>query len=213
MKVTVFCSNKDHPILPNLIKWVSRMSGQSFQLNLETDLRNLVDGDLLFLVSCNQILGKEVTSKFHKVLVLHASDLPEGRGWSPYIWDILNGANKIVVTLLEASYPVDTGAIWLKKTIDLNGYELLPEIHNKLFAVELDLIEEAIISFKKIHPMPQLGMPSTPYRRRTPTDSKVDPNKTIAEQFNLLRVCDPERFPAFFDYLGHRYFLRIEREK
>ena len=34
-------------------------------------------------------------------------------------------------------------------------------------------------------------------------------DKTIKEQFNLLRVVDNEKYPAFFDYSGTRYLLKI----
>lgn len=37
-----------------------------------------------------------------------------------------------------------------------------------------------------------------------------EPNKSIAEQFNLIRVCDPNRFPAFFEYLGREFNLEIK---
>ena len=36
------------------------------------------------------------------------------------------------------------------------------------------------------------------YPRRTPKDSELDERKSIAEQFNLLRVVDNEKYPAFF---------------
>lgn len=55
------------------------------------------------------------------------------------------------------------------------------------------------------------GVGSTYFRRRTPHDSRVDPHKTIAEQFDLIRVCDPVRFPAFFEFRGNRYKLKLER--
>ena len=32
---------------------------------------------------------------------------------------------------------------------------------------------------------------------------------TLAEQVNLLRVVDEERYPAFFDYRGRRYHMAI----
>ena len=50
----------------------------------------------------------------------------------------------------------------------------------------------------------------TNYPRRTASDSRLDPEDTIAKQFNLLRVVDNERYPAFFDFLGRRYELRID---
>ena len=45
-------------------------------------------------------------------------------------------------------------------------------------------------------------------RRR---DSRLDPSRSIAEQFDLLRVADPQRFPAFFDLRGHRYLVRLKK--
>ena len=42
------------------------------------------------------------------------------------------------------------------------------------------------------------------------SDSRLDPDDTIAQQFNLLRVVDNERYPAFFELLGRRYILKIE---
>jgi methionyl-tRNA formyltransferase len=51
---------------------------------------------------------------------------------------------------------------------------------------------------------------STYYSRRIPSDSRLDPEKTITEQFNLLRVVDNERYPAFFELYGRRYLLTIE---
>ena len=34
---------------------------------------------------------------------------------------------------------------------------------------------------------------------------------SIAEQFDLLRVVDPEHYPAFFDYRGKRYIPKVEK--
>jgi methionyl-tRNA formyltransferase len=49
----------------------------------------------------------------------------------------------------------------------------------------------------------------TYYRKRIPEDSRIDPCGSIAGQFDLLRVADPERYPAFFDFRGHRYEIRL----
>ena len=54
----------------------------------------------------------------------------------------------------------------------------------------------------------QEGEPSY-YARRRPADSRLDPDKTLREQFNLLRVADPDRYPAFFELAGRRYEVRI----
>jgi hypothetical protein len=39
-----------------------------------------------------------------------------------------------------------------------------------------------------------------------------NPNRSLAEQCDLLRMVDNDRFPAFFDYRGRGYVLRIAPE-
>ena len=56
---------------------------------------------------------------------------------------------------------------------------------------------------------PQTGEASY-YRRRRPVDSQLDPERTLAEQFDLLRVVDNDRYPAFFEWRGRRYGLLIQ---
>lgn len=187
------------------------MSLKGHSVSLVFDKTNLEGGDILFLVSCSQIIRETERNRYKAALVLHASDLPKGRGWSPYVWAVLNGANQITVSLLEAEESVDSGAIWLKTSFALEGHELLPEINEKLFASELKLMTMAVEQFSQITPIKQYGDPGTYMPKRSPEDSRIDPNKTIAEQFDLLRVVDSQRYPAFFDCRGKRYVIRIEK--
>ena len=64
--------------------------------------------------------------------------------------------------------------------------------------------------FQKIKGRKQTGL-TTFYSRRGPEDSKLDINKTISEQFNLMRVCNNEKYPAFFIKDGVKYLLKIEK--
>ena len=187
------------------------MLSKGHTVALVYDKTELRGGDILFLVSCSQIIRDEERKLFKKTLVLHASDLPKGRGWSPYIWSILGGASQITVSLLEATEPVDSGAIWLKTKFPLEGHELLPEINAKLFLAELWLMTQAVEQFGAIKPIQQVGHPGAYMPKRSPAESQLDPNKTIAEQFDLLRIVDSERYPAFFDYRGKRYLIKIEK--
>lgn len=175
------------------------------------DKAALEGGDVLFLVSCSQMIREAERQKYKATLVLHASDLPKGRGWSPHIWAILGGKNQITVSLLEASEPVDSGAIWLKTRFELVGHELLLEINAKLFEAEISLMTQAVEQFASIVPEQQKGDHGPYMVKRTPMDSRLDPHKTIAEQFDLLRIVDSQRYPAFFDYRGMRYSLKIEK--
>ncbi|MDT9547571.1 MAG: hypothetical protein RI826_09585, partial [Chlorobium phaeovibrioides] len=198
-----------HPGANPLNSAESPLKGHS--VSLHYDKNELQGGDILFLVSCSQVIRDKERDLYKSTLVLHASDLPKGRGWSPYIWEVLNGGNQITVTLLEASDPVDSGMIWLKTRFTLEGHELLSEINAKIFDSELLLMDQAVDSFETINPIPQEGNPGNYMPKRSPQDSRLDPLKSIAEQFNLLRVVDSDRYPAFFDYQGKRYLIKIEK--
>ena len=49
------------------------------------------------------------------------------------------------------------------------------------------------------------------YKKRGPDDSALDVNKTIIEQFNLLRTVDNEKYPAFFIHKGKKFLVKIEK--
>lgn len=212
MKITVLCSSRAHPVYPALADWCARQ-GRQHQVALAKSVAQAQDlggGDILFLISCHEIVPPRLRALYRAALVIHASDLPRGRGWSPLVWQILEGRNDIPVTLLEAADPVDSGAIWHQTWLRFQGHELLDEINAALFAAELALMDYAVANLDSVRPRPQSGEPSY-YRRRRPEDSRLDPERGLAEQFNLLRVADPERYPAFFDHLGQRYVVRISK--
>ena len=108
---------------------------------------------------------------------------------------------------------MDTGDIWKKVTIKLNGLELFDEINNLLFEAELALIEWACENYKTCSPRKQKQCITNYRRRRVPDDSELDINESIASQFNLLRVCDPDRFPAYFYKGGQKFNVRIEKDE
>ena len=101
--------------------------------------------------------------------------------------------------------------IWLKQKFTLEGHELFEEINHKLFKTEIDLMSNFISSFNKISPIKQSTDSSNYRRKRNLEDSCLDINKSIKDQFNLLRVVDKNRYPAFFDYMGFRYIIKIEK--
>lgn len=211
MKISVLSTDPMHPVLPWLNRWAAQMRAEGHEVQVLHDRHDLVGGDLLFLVSCSQIIGDAERRKFRAALVLHASDLPEGRGLSPHVWSILGGAGRITVCLLEAADPVDSGPVWLRTAFALAGHELLPEINELLFSAELQLMTRAVREFGTLRPVAQQGAPGPYLPKRTPEHSRLDVHKTIAEQFELLRVVDNRRYPAFFDHRGKRYRILIEK--
>ena len=77
----------------------------------------------------------------------------------------------------------------------------------------LDLMDFAIENFDNIDAKPQSKeIVPTYYPKRSPKDSEISPLKSINEQFNLLRVCDKNRFPSYFYLHGKRFKILLERE-
>lgn len=210
-RITILCSSHEHPIYPKLVNWKLE-NEHNFEIELlssVTELKN--SGNILFLISCSEIVLQEHRDLFDYTLVIHASDLPEGRGWSPHVWTVLKGGEQITVSLLDAADQVDTGDIWKKITFKLNGTELFDEINELLFEAELKLMDWASNNIYSAKSTTQVGECESYYRKRSPEDSQLDVNKSIAEQMNLLRVCDPNRFPAYFYMNNQRYNVKIEK--
>lgn len=209
MRITILCSDPNHPVMPYLERWRTE-HGAAHDIRLVGKVADAGEGDLLFLVSCTEIVKPEVRARFRHALVLHASDLPEGRGWSPHIWSVLRGDESLTLSLLAAADPVDTGDIYRQEKIPLDGTELCDEINRKLFEAELRLMSWALAHAGDTPPRAQAGEASY-WPRRTPEDSRIDPSLPLAQVFDRLRVADPIRYPAFFDYRGARYVLRLEK--
>lgn len=211
MKITILCSDTTHPVNGWLVPWAAS-NGDHHAVDIVRSKHELPGGDLLFLISCSEIVNAHDRQNYRKTLVIHASDLPRGRGWSPHIWQILEGAREITLTLLEAEDKVDSGAIWKKMTVPIPATWLYDEINQAVFDAELKLMDHAIAEFNFIVPVEQdTGIEPTYYPKRTPKDSGIDPNRSITEQFDQIRVCDPTRFPAFFELRGRKYKLIVER--
>jgi len=167
MNISIVCSSKEHPVYPFLERW--QLSQQNrHNLELIQSKEQLSGGDILFLISCADLIHKPVRDRYSHTLVIHASPLPVGRGWSPHIWQILEGKREITVTLLEAEDNVDSGAIWAQRVMKLEGHELYDEINNTLFAIECELMDFAVNRQRDIAPRAQSDETPTYYRRRTP---------------------------------------------
>lgn len=212
MKITLLNTSAEHPINPWLYRWMEEKQGEH-EVVLCRDREELPGGDILFLVSCSQIINAETRANYRHTLVLHASDLPKGRGWSPYIWTLLEGAEVITVSLLEAEDGVDTGAIWAKRTFPVPVHALHDEIHRLLFDTELALMDEGLTLISSgAQPKPQSQhITPTYYRRRTPADSEVDPSRPLRDLFPTIRVMDPQRYPAFFRLHGDTYAIELKK--
>lgn len=210
MRIEILCSSRTHPVWSRLEGWCERMRPRH-EVALVEQLSELTSGDILFLISCNQVVRKGVRDRFQHTLVIHASDVPHGRGFAPLNWQIIEGRSEVVVTLMEAAEKVDSGDVWAKRILHFEGHELFEELFERLFEAELELMSYAVESHGSIAPTPQPPMDGSYYRKRGPEDGRIQPDQTFASAFDLIRASDPVRYPAFFEYRGYRYHVTLTK--
>ena len=210
MLVQILVDNRNSWILPYAEELVVLIQENGHQCKLVHKHSEVTKGDILCLLSCEKIFKNLSLNKNN--IVVHESDLPEGKGWSPVSWQILEGKNKIPITLFEADEEIDAGQIYAKKDMDLDGSELIEEIRHKQGRITQSLILEFIYNCPRNEAEEQEGIGSF-YPRRRPEDSELDPKKNLMEQFNLLRICDNERYPAFFYLNSKKYTLKIFQDE
>ena len=104
------------------------------------------------------------------------------------------------------------GDICEKMILSLDGTELYDEIRKKQAEISFELINYFLTKYPNIDFKKQEGEP-TFYRRRKSSDSQLNIDQTIRNQFNLLRTCNNKDWPAFFEINGVRYKLKIEKVK
>jgi methionyl-tRNA formyltransferase len=211
LKITIL-SDRDSWINQYLNDLIEQLKKYKHNVEWVHQASDISRGDLVFCLGCSQIMSKEILELNQHNLVVHESELPQGKGWSPLTWQILEGKNEIPICLFEAQEGVDSGYIYLKDKLIFQGTELVEELRQTQAKVSIKMCLEFVLNYPHIvsQGQPQKGE-STFYSRRTPKDSKLNPDKTLKEQFNLLRVVDNQHYPAFFELYGNVYALKIER--
>jgi len=207
-RVTVLVDN-DSWILPYAQRLVDEIGADGDEGRLIRRAEDLPEGVVAFLLGCVRIVPEKLLSRNRINLVVHESDLPKGRGFAPMTWQIIEGATTIPICLFEAGGDADAGPVVYRDAIELVGNETYAEWRQLQGEKTLELCRRFLDEESLLAGTEQRGQP-TSYPRRTPRDSQLDLHRTIAEQFDLLRVADPERYPAYFNHRGRRFVLHLK---
>lgn len=214
MKIQILISKNSwaNQYIDLIRKKFKKISKNIVIFNNHKKLKNGFDINIIF--SYFKIIEKKYLLKSKHNIIPHESNLPFGRGMSPLTWQILNSKKRIIFSLIEADKKIDNGKIYYKKTIKINKDSLFNEIKNKQLNINLNLIYRFIKFYKKNRTAPktikQRGKASY-FKIRKPIDSKLNINKSIKSQFNLLRVCDDKNYPAFFKIYGKKYIIKLTK--
>lgn len=130
------------------------------------------------ILSCSELIPRVDLKRNRHNLVVHASRLPQGKGWSPMTWQILEGADHFPVTLFEAVAAVDAGPIYLQREMHFDGTELVDDLRRIMGEAIVALCLEFVERYPAVlaEARPQAGDESF-YPRRRPEDSRLDIDK------------------------------------
>lgn len=213
LKITILTDNPNSWIIPYVKELKKELIQHKITHIYSTD--DITAGDIMLILGCEKIIKPDLLTYHKSNVVVHPSKLPKGKGFSPLAWQIVEGSNNIPVTLFEAVQDVDAGDIYLVDYIKLKGYELNDEIKHKQGLITKKMVNEYINYFitnkGNVEGIPQKGT-DTFYSRRRQEASELNTNLSIKDQFNILRVVDNERYPAYFKYMGKKYIIKIYRE-
>ena len=211
MRITILTDNDKSWFIEYGLKLEKILRKNNHQVKYAFNKKEIKKGDICFLLSCSNIVEKSYLELNNNNIVVHASDLPKGKGFAPLQWQILKGENDIPITLFEAVEAVDAGPYYIKSIIHYNGTELYDELRQILGEKIIEMCIEFVDRYNELKPIEQKGEESF-YRRRTFKDDEIDIEKSIKELFNHFRIADNERFPLFFNYQGNKYIINIEKK-
>ncbi|MBT4431730.1 MAG: methionyl-tRNA formyltransferase [Nitrospinaceae bacterium] len=131
-------------------------------------------------------------------IAFHPTDLPYGRGGSPYQNLIMNRMNKSVLSAFRLTDEIDAGPVYLKKSIKLDGRA--EEIMETAGRTALEMIQEILQG--EIVPLPQSGEVVS-FKRRKGSDNQIPEDlKDMRSLYDFLRMLDAPTYPNGYLDIG-----------
>jgi len=146
----------------------------------------------IFIPHWSNIIPNEIYENFECIL-FHMTDLPFGRGGSPLQNLIDKGYKSTKISAIKVEKGLDTGDIYLKRELSLNG--TAREIFENSSLIIGEMINE-IIS-KKIKPVIQVGE-VTKFKRRKPEDGNINSLNDLEKIYDYIRMLDCDGYPNAF---------------
>ena len=127
-------------------KFLKQFTNRVSLINSHKEIKK--KNDILIILSYFKIIPKKFLKISKHNVVVHESDLPKGKGYSPLSWQILEGKTKIIFTLFEASPKVDSGKYYQKKKFHFKKDMFFNEIKNMQLECSLSMLSNFIKKFK-----------------------------------------------------------------
>ena len=166
------------------------------------DIRKL-EADIAVLIAYGKIIPQSIIDIFPMgILNIHPSLLPMHRGPTPLESVILGNETKTGVSLMHLSSGMDSGPVYVQKTINLNQKETKQELANILDELGYSIFKEDFedILSGKITPVEQKDELATYDQLINKTNSNIDWNESSLQIINKIRAY--EGWPGTKTILG-----------
>jgi methionyl-tRNA formyltransferase len=165
--------------------------------------------DYIFFPHWSWIIPQDIFSNY-KCILFHMTDLPFGRGGSPLQNLIAMGIEHTKISAIEVKEGFDTGDIYLKEELCLNG--TAEEIFMRASKVIFETMIPKIIK-GDIIPYNQIGEPYL-FKRRKMEDGEIGKEFGIDKCFDYIRMLDCEDYPKAFIKYGNLkiQFSRVSKK-
>lgn len=205
--------DKNNNWLKKYINQTSLKNTKKIKFYFVENLKKFKNFDITFILGFTKIIAPEKLKLNKLNLVVHESNLPNGRGFAPVQAQVLQGLTKIPICLIEAKdSKADSGNIFLKDYFILKKTDLYEDIRKKQADSTLKIIKKFLQKFPNIKSSRQLGK-VTFFKKRDQSMSELNINKNIKSQFRLLSICNNDKWPAYFKYKGKKFILKIYKSK
>lgn len=148
--------------------------------------------DYIFFPHWSWRVSKNIYKNFNCIL-FHTAPLPYGRGGSPIQNLIIKGIKSAPVCALKMDESIDSGDIYLKKNINLNGNltEIFDNINNAVNFLISRIIKKNLKAYT------QKGK-AVYFKRLNTEDNEIKGKLNITQIYDRIRMVDHFEYPKAF---------------
>ncbi len=146
--------------------------------------------DWTFFFHWSKMVPEEIYNK-HRCVVIHTSNLPEGKGGSPLQNQIIDGIIKSKVNAIAMEKELDSGPVYCSQEITLQGN--IFDIWTCIASVAKELIEKCVC--ENISPTEQERAKGKKYKRRRDNALPTNKEDKLYNLYRHIQMLDGEGYP------------------
>lgn len=198
-KILFVCSKKWFFLNKDIKKLINKKNVYKITNRKKLNLKYIskINPTKIFVTHWSYKVSSKILKKF-ECICFHTAPLPYGRGGSPIQNLILRKVKKSPVCAIKMTDKIDSGPIYLKKNISLNGS--LNEIFERIADVIFIMITKIIKN--KLIPKNQSGKPLY-FKRINENESLINQFENLDSVYDKIRMLDSDEYPNAYYKFGN----------